>query len=195
MPKQERSIRTRDLLLEEGLSALIRRGYNGTGIKEVLEEAGVPKGSFYNYFESKEDFASQVIDLYADRFHAELGEAFADGPGALDRVRDYFDEEIPRQLEAGAGCLLGNLGAEVGATNPGLRQAMARGMGGTRERFAGAIEQGQADGTVRTDRTAEELAGVLFAAWEGALLRMQVEASREPLDEFSRLMIDDFLRP
>lgn len=193
MPKQERSIRTRDLLLEEGLTALIRQGYNGTGLKEVLSSVGVPKGSFYNYFDSKEDFGAQVIDLYAERFHAALDAALAGGPGALDRLQAYFEAEVPRQFEAGSGCLLGNLGAEVGATSPVLQKAMQRGMRGTRERFARVIALAQSEGTVRPDRDADELAGVVFAAWEGALIRMQVEESSEPLAQFCRLIIGDFL--
>lgn len=195
MPKQQRSIETRDRLLEEGLQSLIRQGYNGTGIKEVLDRVQVPKGSFYNYFDSKEDFAAQVIDLYASRFHALLDKALEGGEGALARLRAYFEAEVPRQMATGAGCLLGNLGAEVGATNPLLQRAMRNGMRGTRERFARAIAQGQEDGTVREDWPAEALAGVLFAAWEGALIRMQVEHDQTALDEFGRLMIDDFLRP
>ncbi len=195
MPKQTRSIRTRDLLLEEGLQSLIRQGYNGTGIKEVLDRAQVPKGSFYNYFDSKEDFGAQVIELYVRRFHTSLDIALGGGAGALERLRTYFRAEAPRQMNAGAGCLLGNLGAEVGATSPVLQEAMKGGMKGTRERFARAIADGQDEGTVRTDRSAEELAGVLFAAWQGALIRMQVENDQTALDEFSRLMIDDFLNP
>ncbi len=197
MPKQSRSRRTRDRLLEEGLEFFIRQGYHGTGLKEVLEAVRIPKGSFYNYFGSKEDFGAQVVDLYAQRFHAELDAALADGPNqnALERLRAYFESEIPRQWHEGTGCLLGNLGAELGATSEPLRDAMARGMNGTRQRLAKVIAQGQKEGTVRSDRSAEELAGVVFAAWEGALIRMQVEESRSPLEEFCRLILDDFLRP
>ena len=195
MPTQERSLRTRDKLLEAGLEFLIRQGYNGTGIKEVLDQVQVPKGSFYNYFDSKEDFVAQVIDLYASRVHAQLDEVLEGKGDALERLRKYFAAEIRRYGKQGVGCLLGNLGAEVGGSSEILRRAMARGMKGTRERFARVIGEAQEQGTVRGDRSAEELASVLVAAWQGSLIQMQIEGSTKHLEECRHLMLDDFLKP
>ena len=54
-------------ILEAGLEVMFLNGYNGTGVKDIVEAAGIPKGSFYNYFESKEDFALQATAVPADR--------------------------------------------------------------------------------------------------------------------------------
>ncbi|MCH7564870.1 MAG: TetR family transcriptional regulator C-terminal domain-containing protein [Gemmatimonadetes bacterium] len=189
MSRQERSQATRDRLLEQGLSSFIVKGFHGTGIKEVLEEVGVPKGSFYNYFESKDDFGAQVIELYSRRFHGLLDEVIQADGDPLDNLKAYLASEVERLDRDGTGCLLGNLSAEVGATNATLRAALARGMAGSRHRFARIISEAQRRGRIRTDVTAEQLAGILLATWQGALIRMQTEASVEPLEECCELLL------
>ncbi len=189
MSRQERSQATRDKLLEQGLSSFIAQGFHGTGIKEILVEVGVPKGSFYNYFESKDDFGAQVIELYSRRFHAGLDEVIQADGDPLDNLKAYLAREIERLGPDGSGCLLGNLAAEVGATNATLRHALVRGMAGSRNRFARIISEAQRSGRIRTDVTAEQLAGILFAAWQGALIRSQTEASVAALEECRELLL------
>ena len=189
MSRQERSQATRDRLLEQGLSSFIVKGFHGTGIKEVLEEVGVPKGSFYNYFESKDDFGAQVIELYSRRFHGPLDEVIQADGDPLDNLKAYLASEVERLDRDGSGCLLGNLAAEVGTTNATLRAALARGMAGTRKRFARIISEAQRSGRIRTDVTAEQLASILLATWQGALIRLQTEASVEDLEECRELLL------
>ncbi len=189
MSRQERSQATRDGLLEQGLLSFIAQGFHGTGIKEILGEVGVPKGSFYNYFESKDDFGAQVIELYAGRVHARLDELIQADSDPLENLRAYLASEVERLDRDGSGCLLGNLGAEIGATNATLRAALARGVAGTRKRFARIISEAQRRGRIRTDVTAEQLAGILLATWQGALIRLQTEASVEDLEECRELLL------
>lgn len=195
MSRQKRSQITRDRVLAEGLSAFMGKGYHGTGIQEILSAAGVPKGSFYNYFDSKEDFAAGVVDLYAARTHEQLDKVVAAEGDALENLRRFLATELLSHEERGSGCLLGNLGAEMGGSSEILRKAMARGMAGIRERFAKVIALAQKQNTVRGDLAPEQLAGMLFAAWEGALIRMKVEGSMQPLSECCDLMLDSFFRP
>lgn len=189
MSRQERSQATRDKLLEQGLLSFIAQGFHGTGIKEILVEVGVPKGSFYNYFESKDDFGAQVIELYSRRFHAQLDEVIQADGDPLENLRAFFSSEVERLDRDGSGCLLGNLGAEISTTNAALRAALARGTAGTRNRFARIISEAQRNGRIRTDVTAEQLACILFATWQGALIRMQTDASVEPLEECCELLL------
>ncbi|MEA3087540.1 MAG: TetR/AcrR family transcriptional regulator, transcriptional repressor for nem operon, partial [Paraburkholderia sp.] len=61
----------REKLLEAGVALFAETGYHGTGVKDIVERAGVPKGSFYNYFESKEAFGAAILDHYAQEQAAE----------------------------------------------------------------------------------------------------------------------------
>ncbi len=184
------------MLLDEGVSMLIEQGYHGTGVKEVLDKVGVPKGSFYNYFESKEQFGAEVIQHYAQRvlenMHALLGKPKGD---ALSVLKRFFRAEIRRHDQEGLqGCLVGNLGAELGDSKELCQKAMAQGLKGMEEQFASVLARAQEQGTVRSDITAAELGNFLLNAYEGALLRMKVEMSVEPLRKFGTVVVEGLLR-
>jgi len=68
MPGTRQNKEIRKKLLEAGVSIFIDQGYHGTGIQEVVDKAGIPKGSFYNYFKSKEDFGSKTIVHFGEQF-------------------------------------------------------------------------------------------------------------------------------
>ena len=98
------------------------------------------------------------------------------------------------EAEQICGCLLGNLGAEVGGSSVLCREALAEAMHGVQSRFARAIERAQDQGTVRTDLSADQLGEFLWNAWEGGLIRMKIENSVAPLKKLSALLFDNFLQ-
>ena len=110
------TLSTKDRLLDAGLTMILERGYNHLGIQDVLAATGVPKGSFYHHFESKEDFGLQVIDRYMTAVHAGLDECLGDQKvEPLQRVRNFFEATREKYREEGyLGCLLGGLGQELG---------------------------------------------------------------------------------
>lgn len=176
---------------------LLARGYHGTGLKDVLGRVGVPKGSFYNYFGSKEDFGVEVIRHYAASRDAELDTALEGAEqDALGALRRYFTG-LARDLEEGGfcgGCLVANLGAEV-EDSPACRAALQTAFEDWRVRFTRGLALAQEQGTVRGDIPARELAELLVDAWEGAVIRMKVERSGEPLRQVLRQLLDGHFRP
>ncbi len=195
MVKSKRNQNIREQLLNQGVSIFIKQGYHGTGIKEILDRVKVPKGSFYNYFESKEHFGAEVIRQYAKQITANM-DTWLNQPeqNAIDALKHFFDQEIVRHSQAREGCLIGNLGAELGDSSELIRQAMSESLQLMQQRFFRVIQQAQKQGTAREDITAENLASILLNAYEGALVRMQIEKSVEPLRQLSQLMLNDFLR-
>lgn len=192
--RPRRSEPTRLRLLEVGADMLLDQGYHGTGIQAVLDTVGVPKGSFYNYFDSKEHFAAEVIRHVAGgscgALDALAREAQEDALGALRR---HLKRRI-KEYEGSCcgGCLIGNLGAEIEDSEL-CRQALADAMQAMIERYAEVLEQGQRQGTVRGDVAAIDLAAQLVDAWEGALLRMKILRSTQPLKlVVRRLVVEDF---
>ena len=106
---------TRQQLLEEGVAAFLKNGYHGTGIKQVLDAVGVPKGSFYNYFDSKEAFGAATIEYYADDLAEKLAAAVVAAPDPLSGLRAFF-ERLMRDFKKDkfvGGCLVTNLGGEL----------------------------------------------------------------------------------
>ncbi|OAI11551.1 MULTISPECIES: TetR/AcrR family transcriptional regulator [Methylomonas] len=192
-PKQVK----KDRLLEQGVSLLLEKGYHATGLKEILDTVQIPKGSFYAYFESKERFAAEAIHHYIEPFIVRLAGHLQnpelDGLGAL---KAYYAELIAEVAKTGfkGGCLLGNLMGEIGDTSPLCRDALLDAVGRYADLQKTALERGQKDGTVRTDKTAKSMADLMLNGWQGALLRMKVEQSVEPLQAVCRDLLDDYFK-
>ncbi|MDD2759655.1 MAG: TetR family transcriptional regulator C-terminal domain-containing protein [Methylomonas sp.] len=187
----------KDKLLDQGVSLLLEKGYHATGLKEILDTVQIPKGSFYSYFNSKEQFAAEAIDHYIEpfiqRLSGHLQNSELDGLGAL---KAYYGELVDELVQTGfkGGCLLGNLMGEIGDTSPLCRDALLNAVGRYAELQKTALERGQQEGKVRTDKSAKSMADLMLNGWQGALLRMKVEQSIEPLQTVCRELLDDYFK-
>lgn len=174
-------------ILDQGVALIMKNGYHGTGLNEVLAAAEVPKGSFYYYFSSKEDFGIQVIDHYIAPFIDELNDYLrTPNLGGLAALEAYFRGLI-RELERSeyeGGCLLGNLMGEIGDTSEAARAALKTAIDRYRDILERGLVRAQDEGSARTDKPARAMADLLTNAWQGALLRMKLERSIRPLQEF-----------
>ena len=186
MPKRSH----RDKLLDAGRKVMFERGYRGAGVRDIAFEAGAPQGSFTNHFRSKEAFASEVLDRYFDYLReivqATLGDRSLSPRG---RIRRYFDV-ITGKLKAekwALGCLIGNLSLEVSAESKPLRTHLSNIFVEWREPFAACIAEAQAAGEIADNFPARDLADFLLAGWHGAMLRMKVDRSSKPLEQFKAI--------
>lgn len=196
MARPRRSDDTRALLVEEGAAGLLANGYHGTGIKQVLDKVGVPKGSFYNYFDSKESFAQAVIEHHSLCVQRNLAAAFATDPDPLGGLRVFFATLTADFVAADytGGCLIGNLGGELEGSEV-LRAALSAAWAAWRDGVAKALRAAQEQGSVRADLDAVDLADLLLESWEGAVIRMKIDRTVEPLDKCLRRLLDDYFRP
>jgi TetR/AcrR family transcriptional regulator, transcriptional repressor for nem operon len=177
------TLSTKDRLLEAGLGMLLERGYNHLGIQDVLATTGIPKGSFYHHFASKEDFGLQVIDRYMVAVHAGLDVCLGDETVApLQRVRNFFEATREKYRSEGyLGCLLGGLGQELSGINEVFRQRVEGCFQEIARRIAGCIEQAIAGGELSPETNAKQLADLLVDCWEGAALRARLVRDPAPL--------------
>jgi TetR/AcrR family transcriptional regulator, transcriptional repressor for nem operon len=174
---------TKDLLLNAGLQLLLERGYHDLGIAALLEATGIPKGSFYHHFGSKEDFALQVVDRYMTEVHAGL-DAFLGDPERppLLRVRRFFEEtEKKYKGEGYLGCLLGGLGQELSATSTAFREKIEWCFAEIAARIAVCLEDARRDGALPEDADPRAMANLLVDCWEGAALRSRLRGDPAPL--------------
>jgi len=196
MARPRQSEATRQRLLDEGVAAFLEHGYHGTGLKEVLDRVSVPKGSFYNYFESKEEFAAATIRHYADCLAGKMRQALDTAPDPVTGLRHFFESLMADFESAGyvGGCLIANLGGELEGSDI-CRETLASTFRGWRDSVTTALRQGQQLGLVRKDIDAVVLADLLTEAWEGAVIRMKIERSLEPLQRVLNRLLDDYFRP
>ena len=181
----------RDIILDAGLKTMFRTGYHGTSVRDVVAAAGAPQGSFTNHFRSKEAFASEVLERYFANLKGLVAQALDDTsltPRA--RLKRYLDI-ITGRLESDAfsrGCLIGDLSLEASGSSEALRTQLETIFQEWREPFAACIAEAQHAGELATDFDARELAEFLLASWQGAMLRMKVARSPEPLERFKTII-------
>lgn len=184
-------------LTEAGYALFCQAGYNATGIQQITDKAGVPKGSFYNHFDSKEAFAALIVRHYAGMVDDTWTACMQDAPGqALPALHHLFARFIKHHEQAACpGCLVGNFAAEVSESSPECRAVLSDVMRTWSQRLADLIESAQAEGSVRQDIPAKKLAAVFWDTWEGALLRMKLSHNAKPLKDAVSLMFDTFFKP
>ncbi len=180
-----------------GLPRIHANGYAATGVKEVLEAADVPKGSFYHYFPSKEAFAREVLDLYAsEEVRRAKASLMNKNASPLQRLERYFRELIAVYGRKGPipGCLLGNMSLEVAEHSPAIQAQLSGIFHHWQGAIAAVLREAVEEGELSKETDAEETSAYLLNSWEGAMLRSKAEASDRPLETFVRMSFDRVLR-
>ena len=184
-------------MLDQGVALLMDQGYHGTGIQELVQSAGVPKGSFYNYFPSKEAFSAEVVAHYIEPFIQQLGHHLQRKELSAEvALKSYFNcliEETERRQFKG-GCLLGNLIGEIGDTSDLCQTSLRKAVHRYRDKLREGIARAQREGDFRRDMAAEDMADFLINVWQGALLRMKIERSVRPLTQFCDFLLNGYFK-
>jgi TetR/AcrR family transcriptional regulator, transcriptional repressor for nem operon len=189
---------TREHLIEVGLERIRSNGYSGTGVKEILDLANVPKGSFYHYFPSKESFVLEVFQRYTNEEMLRAERILGDRTIApLQRLRTYFEELVTvyGQRAAISGCLIGSLSLEVADHNQKLQQQLKGSFSHWQQGLTSVLQEAVDRGDLPSSYQPGELAGFLITSYEGALVRMKADQSDKPLETFLHFTFDVLLKP
>ncbi len=184
----------REKIVEAGTATLHRVGFHGCSVEDITSAAGVPKGSFYNHFESKEALLLVALDRYVEL--GPHGTLTNKSLGPIKRLRRYFEllaaDFIASDYQR--GCMIGNTASELADHSPQVQEKLAALFSGWAETVASVIKEGQSAREIGSTLDAKTLAGFLLSAWEGTLLR--VRATRDPalLKQFQRATFDSLLK-
>ena len=188
----------REKIVDSGVRTLHERGFAGAGIREITRDASVPQGCFTNHFRSKEGFGIAVLERYHERTQAIMDQTLRDSSRSpVERIRAYFSA-ISQWLEAADwryGCLVGNMSLEVTEQSDLLRACLVEVCASLTRSFTECVRAGQAIGEIRSDLDAEDIATFLLASWQGAMMRMKVDRSPKPLEQFKRVLFATVLSP
>ena len=180
----------REEIVEAGLETVRRRGFNASGVQDITRAADVPKGSFYNHFESKEAFGVAVVDEYWRRASGAVSVLRDEELTPLARLRRHFglmaDDLAERDYEA--GCLIGNFEAELSGQSEPVRERLSGVLAEWRREIERCVREAQDAGEVRADLEPGALAAFLLDGWEGAILRTKVERDGRPLKQFEEVV-------
>jgi len=197
MPKQVTKEGTKTQLLQAGLDIMLEKGYNNTGIQEVLQRVGVPKGSFYYYFDSKEEFGLEIIDVFDQMYTEKVRTSLDDkNQTPLQRLRTYCEEsrKYLESMKCRKGCLIGNLSQEMADQSEIFRARLEEILTKWRNRFAKTISEGQEAGEIPKELDTVELAEFFLAGWEGAVMRSKTTKHTAPQQAFISIMFNHVLK-
>lgn len=187
--------RHREDLIEKGLELFASKGYSATGVQDITDAAGVPKGSFYNYFQSKEDFALAVLEKYRDEAHEGMAAQLAGTASPLRRLRAFFEEGRVKALADGfaGGCLAGRLAQELAGEQPSFWPVLDRVFGCMQGGVAKLLEEAVEKGELRREEDLAGLASFLLSSWQGAATRAKAAGNDQALRIFESMVFERLL--
>ena len=188
----------RSSLIKIGTAIFTQKGFSITSLDEIVEIAEVPKGSFYYYFKSKDDYALEVIKNYGTYFSNKLQRILSDEKTPpIHRLKNFTKEaeEGVKRYDFKRGCLIGNLGQEMASLEERFRVELLSVISDWRNQVMHCIDLAKAAGEIKTKVNSSELSNFFWCAWEGAVLCAKLELSSLPLDIVSRLFISELLQP
>ena len=189
---------TKNRILEVGAEIIHLKGFNHAGIQEILDVAGVPKGSFYNYFKSKEDFGLQVIDHFVDQFTLLTSDATGDPSlSPLEKLRKILVQFITffESKDCAYGCPIGNLSQEMGDLSPAFQEKLKEAIDSMADMYSRLLREARLTGEISITLDVKDAAYFIVSSWHGALIRMKVEKSSEPLKNHLKFIFNYVLKP
>lgn len=183
----------REEIIAIGAELVRQQGYHATGINDILKEAGIPKGSFYNFFPTKEAFIKEVLAWYAGRMQRAMRGIFSQNSiSPLERLKKFYGLVIAGNAEEGFqnGCLLNNLSIEVGGINEALAEETDYQFNLWIDEIEGVVAEGQEIGEISDRFTARDTAEFLHTSFYGAFSRMKSTRDDSTMSNVYEMMFD-----
>jgi TetR/AcrR family transcriptional repressor of nem operon len=188
---------SKEKIIEIGAEIIHQKGYNHTGIQEILNASNVPKGSFYNYFKSKEDFGLQVIDYFTAHYNQMALETLANTSMApLDRIHRFLTDFIDyfRSQGCTGGCPIGNLAQEMGDLSPKFSLKLKASIDLMVDAYAGVLAEAQKAGDIPESLEIKEAAYFMVASWHGAIIQMKLTKTLASLETHRKFIFNNILK-
>jgi TetR/AcrR family transcriptional repressor of nem operon len=193
MPKPS----NRETILTEGLRVVLERGFCGASVRDVVQAAGVPQGSFTNHFASKEAFALEILDRYFAQVREGIQKTLrSDSLPPLDRLRAWLDLQIRflKKAEMRNGCLIGNFSIEAADHSEAIRRRLVEIFDEIQQSIAYCLRAAVKARQLRPATDCDEVASFLYSSLQGAILQGKAERSAIPLERFKKFLFSTVLR-
>lgn len=181
-----------DFLLDKGMALLWSKGYNATSVNDIVKAAGIPKGSFYFYFNSKEDFTVQALEKYFNAQVPLMLEILKNQMvSAKQRLIDFYQyriDTLKNDLNCTMGCMACNLASEMAEHNEAIRKIIASKGELVKDHIAETIEEAQKNEEISNKIKARDLAEFIEDAGKGAMTTMKEMKSAYPIDNLMNIV-------
>jgi TetR/AcrR family transcriptional repressor of nem operon len=178
------NLEMRQHIIDVAKSLMTHKGYTAVGLAEVVSAAGVPKGSFYYYFKSKEEFGAALLDEYFCEYLGRVETVMTRSGSGAEKLLAYFDYWIETQgADHPEGkCLVVKLGPEVCDLSEDMRRVLEAGTAKIIKRITACVDTGMEDGSLHIEESSEAFAETLYQLWLGASLLVKVNKSTTSFD-------------
>jgi TetR/AcrR family transcriptional regulator, transcriptional repressor for nem operon len=178
---------TREEIIRKGAKLIHAQGFNATGLQQILQAAGIPKGSFYFYFKSKEDFGLEIINYFnaiiGGIFTRYLSDKKIPPLKRLEKLFDFYEAAFQKSGYA-LGCPIGNLSLELADTSERLRVHLGDVIETLIAQIELCLKEAKRDRSIPASLNTADTARFIFHGFEGAVLHMKVVKSIEPFRAF-----------
>ena len=186
MKRSDKSEATRQHILNTSFKLLLHKGFVGVGLQEILTTCGVPKGSFYYYFSSKEAFGCALLQQYLADYKVKIDQLILqEERSAYARLvalwQAWIDDPCHNEGGWAENCLIVKLAAEVSDLSEDMRQILNFGVSKLTERIANLLSDGQQDGSIPQHIEPEKMAQTMYQLWLGAALLAKLAQNKQPL--------------
>lgn len=189
-------ISNRDRILANGLQVVLERGYVGASVRDIVDAAGVPQGSFTNHFASKEAFSLEILDLYFANSRIVIGETLRnDALPPLKRLRAFIDANINaiKKHDAKNGCLVGNFAAEASDHSEIIRRRVSEIYTEMRDAVGYCLKAAVKAGELHKNFKVNDLADFIVTGLQGAWLVSKVERDLAFAENFKKILFSTVL--
>ncbi len=179
-------------IINKGIELMRQHGYHGTGVQHILHACGIPKGSFYNFFESKQDFTLQAIEKYGlDNLKAVEDLKANANLTAVDKVARFFSdlERFYRSKNYELTCLMSLLSLELAGEDELIAEKIEAKFNDIKKVLTQIIKEGQSSGEIRRDFRAARISDFLITSFNGALITMKYERTSRAIKEFQKMCL------
>lgn len=195
--RMKRKINKQDII-QSGHELFFEKGYGVTGISEITDRIGIPKGSFYNHFNSKEEFGIAVLDFYLNNNNNYLQDVLLNKNNSpLNNLKKFIVNFIEIQenvYHCTRGCLMGNMTTELADVNSTFQQKTKAGFDDATAIFETCLENAKELEEVSKDLDTNQTAIFLVNSWQGTLLRMKADKTIAPLNNFYKVVFNQIIK-
>ena len=186
----------KETLLSEGLRLVHERGFGASSVRDIVQAAGVPQGSFTNHFASKETFGLEILERYREMTSAGVSATLRnDGLPPFRRLRAWIDRQLEylRKDDMRRGCLYGNLAAEASEESEPIRTRVASVFAENQASVAYCLEAAIDAGELSPNTDVQELAGFIVSSLQGAILVAKAQRNPIPVERLERILFQQLL--
>jgi TetR/AcrR family transcriptional repressor of nem operon len=184
-------------LITEGFRLVHERGYGGTSVRDIVQAAAAPQGSFTNHFTSKQQFGLEVLDLYYDTIQSVIDQTLRNEKlSPLKRLKAYFDIHIASIESFGSkrGCMFGNTSAEATDENEALRRRVVEMLDDVTASVEHCLKAAVKAGELPKGTKTRDLAGYITSSFQGAILMSKAYRSVAPIERFKRILLASIVK-